>query len=321
MSRETAFQKFAGKSAPPPPRGSVQPPPRVEAAPAPNPQIQDPPQPKVETTEAGVSTPKTDELQSTRLAILAKKESAIQKERESFKKEREDWLKEKAEVDGIRKRANDFEETRKKDPIAALKQLGFSDTEIINAINGQEKAEPNAEEIAKRVAAEETQKIRDEIAKEKQELEKSTNERMIGNLKADISLNIKKQAEKYEFCAFEGKAAEDQAYSFIVQALKADPNDLISVDEALEMTETLYEERAKALQKLKKLQPQTPLPVEEPAPVGRSRAPISNVPQPEQIPQTRKIGTIPPPPSGRQETREEKKERLIRAIQTGGLSR
>ena len=310
MGREQAYQKFVGTSAPPKPTSMPVLPPKTESVNA-TPTATEPTTPSQEAT-----TPKT-ELDSSRIALLAKKEAALQKEREAFKKEREEWLtKEKAEADKVLARAKEFNELSEKDKIAALKMIGWSETDIFNAMAGAEKTEPTAEEIAAQVADKKLQEYKEEQAKLAAEAEKSNNEKLISNLKSDIASGIKSQADKFEFCAFEGKAAEAQAYEFMVEILK-ESGDLISVDEALEMTEALYEERAKALQKLKKLQPKVEEQPVPPSQQGRSRAPISNVPQPN----TKKVATIPPAPTDRRESRSEKRERLIQAIMTGGLAR
>lgn len=256
-----------------------------------------------------------DDLQSNRLAIFAKKEAAILKEREVLKKEREELQREKAEANAYKTKGQEFDELAKKDKIAALKMIGWSDTDIINAMAGTEKTEPDPIEAARKAAQEETAKIREELAKEKADLEKSTNLRLIKNLKTDISSQIKAQAEKFEYCAFQGAEAEEQAYHFIVENLKTN-GELLSVEDALDMAESYYEERDKAMAALKKRQPKTdesPIPIEAPSSVKQGIPPKSNTPASPTKPM------IPPTTVPRRETTQQKKERLIEALRRGGL--
>lgn len=314
MSRETAYQKFTGQQAPPAATSLDQVKERIQT----NAQ-----QPTQQTTEQATPSQTTTQLDSSRLALLAKKEAALQKEREALKKEREEWLnKDKAEADKVLARAKEFNELSQKDKIAALRLIGWSETDIFNALAGMEKTEPTAEEIAKRVAQEEAQKIRDELKQQAEDAEKTTNARLIENLRSDLSSEIKQNVDKYELSSFEGKDAENLAYEFIVETLK-ESGELLSPTEAMEMTEAFYEERNKARAKLKKLQPAQPETTQAPpSEQMRGRTPVSNVPQPEQQAKTvERTRVIPPPPAGRRESHAEKRERLIKAIQTGGLTR
>src|SRR5580658_1141547 len=101
------------------------------------------------TTQAGVaSTEVTETVDSRRLALFAKKEAQMQREREAFQKTQEEFKKQREQVDVVQKRAKEFDDLRDKDPIAALKLLGFSEADIFNFMAQGEKTEPSAEEIA-----------------------------------------------------------------------------------------------------------------------------------------------------------------------------
>lgn len=265
-------------------------------------------------------TPKPDELQSQRLAIFAKKESALQKERETLKKEREDWLKEKVIADQYKAKGLEFDELRKKDPIAAAKLIGFTETEIFNFLNG-EKTEPNPEDIARRVAQEEAQKVRDELKTQAEDAQKKRNDELISNLRTEIGQTITKEAEKYEYCAFEGAAAERLAYEFINENLLQN-NELLSVPDAIALAEEYYESRDKAMASLKKRQPKTdsaaeveipPKEVAKEVPRGtnQGKAPVSNA-KPKTL--TNDVGPSAAGianPITRKETPAEKRQRLI----------
>ena len=308
MSKASAFEKFVNQTNISPATAVIE-----EAAPT-------------ETDVTAVSPTdeqKNEELPSSRFAIIAKKEAAVLREREQLKKEREQLLKEKAEADHYRSRGKDFDETFKVDKIAAFKKLGFSDTDILNIFaeaEANKTAAESPEEVARKIAAEEAQKIRDELAKERADAEKEQNERLIGKLKTDISSLIKAESEKYEYCAFYSAEAEAQAYEIIVENLKTN-GELLSVDEALAITEELYEERDKAMSTLKKRQPKpAENPIEEPQQQARTRThvgqpPVSNVPQnAKPAVQQKPLQSLP-----RRETPEQKKQRLIAALRNGGL--
>lgn len=273
---------------------------------------------------------KKDNLDAGRLAIFAKKEAAIVREKEQLKLRWAEADKKEKEASEKIDRARKFEELRAKDPIEAMKFLGFTDTEIFNYMAGQEKKDPTPEEIARKTAQEETQKIRDEIAQEKKTLEETRNQRLIDNLKSDIGSKIKSDPEKYEYCAFEGVMAERQAYEFIVAVLK-ESNELISIDEALQMTESLYESRDKAMTGLKKRKPiiesTSEITVRNPEMSTMARrsqpgtAPTTNAaPRPKPT-LTNEVAPSTSPRMPRRESQDEKKERIIQAVLNGTLGK
>lgn len=290
--------------------------------------------PAAELTVGPVDPPPVapkDDLNASRLAIFAKKEAALHREREALKTERDSWQKEKEEAEGYRTKGKTFDDMRAKDPIAALKVLGFTDTEIMNFLAEGEKKEASPEDIARKIAQEEAQKIRDELKAQHEAGEKDQQEKAIARLKSDITSTIKTQADKFEYCSFEGPEAELQVYEIIVENLREN-GELLDVEQAFQMAEEYYEARDKAMAGLKKRQPIPATPAAEPdtlPPTGDTAArggrtgsaPTSNVPQPPQRPKTLTNAvaatagaTIP-----RRETPAEKRERLINALKTGNL--
>lgn len=277
-----------------------------------------------------------DEITAGRLAIIAKREAALQKEREQIKKDREQLLSEKEESDRYRQRGKQFDELWAKDKVAALKLIGASDTEIINIVAGEESAEETAEVAARRIAQEESQKIRDELATEKKTIAAERNAFLIEQLKTDITTKIKADAEKYEYIAAEGVEGELQVYAFIEEDLKAnkdDPNHkMLTVEEAAQLAEEYYEERDKAFDALKKrksrLSP-TPAAAESTSPAGAQAArgtsagapPTSNA-KPARAPTltnevTATGAAIANSRAVRRETESEKKARIIEKIKRG----
>lgn len=273
---------------------------------------------------------KPDELQSNRMAIFAKKESKLQQEREALKKERESYLKDKEESDAIRNRQKQFEETKQRDPIAALKLLGYSETEIFNGLAEQEQGakELSPVEAARQAASEEVQKIREELATEKATLEKERNDRLISNLKADIGSTIQKEADKFEYCNFEGESAHEQIYEIIVDELR-ETGKLLSPSEAAEIAEELYEARDKAMMGIKKRQPAGNKPEPEsavttpeaPSSVKQGIPPKANVASPAK-PRTltnQVTSTIASTAAKTRESSAAKRQRLEEALRRGSL--
>lgn len=277
-------------------------------------------------------TPKTDELQSQRLAILAKKEAALFKEREALKKKEEEIASSKTKYEEYVKRVTDFDELAKKDKIQALRMLGWSDADIINSLNQEESKGPSPEEIARKVAQEEAQKVRDELKRKDDNALKSRNDRLVKNLKTEIMTTIKSESEKYEYCNYEGAEAEALAYEFIVEDLKTNQNSaeipMLTIQQALQMAEEYYENKDKAMSGIKKRAPKpadsAPEPI-RPASTGNqpSRAPISNVPQKSKTLTNEVTATVAASSNliPKRETPSEKKERLIKALINGGLNR
>jgi|WetSurMetagenome_2_1015567.scaffolds.fasta_scaffold328232_2 hypothetical protein len=262
-----------------------------------------------------------DEISSQKFAIFAKKEAALQKEREQLKQERDQWLKDKEEMERWKKTAGEFDETRKKDPIAALKAIGITETEIVNFLNEQKGQEPTPEEIARKIAKEEAtteaQKIRDELKAQTEAQTKERNDKLITGLKSDISSLIKDNVEKYEYCAFEGPSAERQIYEIIVENLKTN-NELLSVEQATQIAEEYYEARDKQMSSLKKRQPVIVEPEKTTDVVRKEDAgkiPTSNA-RPKTLTNNVTATTAATAAINRRETPTEKKQRLIASLRS-----
>lgn len=258
---------------------------------------------------------------ASRLAIFAKKEAAILKDKEDIRRDREALAKEKEEAELYRKRGKEFDETFAKDKKAALRMLGLSDTDVINILADQEEPkEESVEEKARKIAAEETQKIRDELKKEREDADTKQNEALVTQLKTDLSSTIKANPDKYEYCAFEGAEAELQAYEIIVETLKESKGEeLLTVEQALDIAEEYYESRDKAMAQLKKRQPKVEETEVSPAKTATTaserRAPVSNTPAPKAPAVTNKLtATSTGAAIQRRETSSEKRERLIKQL-------
>lgn len=203
---------------------------------------------------------KPSELDSTRFAQLAKKEAALVRERELYKKERDAFKAEQAEVEKYRKAwemVKEIEAQQKTDPIAALKRAGFSETDLMNFLAQTEDTSTPEEKVVK-LAKKEIDNFKTEQAQEAERRAKEAadaqqveNDKAIAKFKLDIGSEIKKDLEKFEYCNYYGKQAEELIFETISAVLN-DDKEMISIDEAAKLVEDYYEEQDKAMNTLKK---------------------------------------------------------------------
>lgn len=278
-------------------------------------------------SEADVSTetaetPKVERpgLDSDRFAAFAKKEAKLQRERDEWKAQIQ---RERAEVDELKKKLQDpydkiqaFEALRAQDPIAALKKIGFSETDIFNFMAGAEKKEPTTAELAAQAAQEEIKKFREEQQAAASELQKQGDEKLVKDHKASIAKTIADNKETYEFVAFHGAAAQELVENYITEVLTAE-NVLISPKEAIEAIEKYYEDDYNEMKALKKLQPKADIAPEVKVEPARTRTvePPKAAPQPKTL--TNKVSATAAAAIPRKETSEQKRQRLMDRLRNG----
>lgn len=268
----------------------------------------------VESTNAATPAPepsKSEDLASSRFAAFAKKEQKLVHDREALQKERAEWEPKKVELEKFYNQAKTFEELRQKDPVAALKSVGFSDADIVNMMVDQVVTELTPEQKAAKAASDEIQKFKDEQAKEKLTAQQQRDQELIVKFKTEISDIIKKEADKLEYCAFYGEVAEDAVYRLVAMHLQR-TGEMISAEEAASEMEKFYEETDKAMAKLKKRQPAAP-PAPPAAPPTPPAAPPSRAASLTNRATATVASTVP-----RRETREEKRARLEQMLRNGG---
>lgn len=252
-----------------------------------------------------VTTPPAS-LDSERFAKLAEKEVRLNKDREALKAEKALSDAEKVKLADYKRQIDEFEELKKTDKIAALKKIGFSEEDIFNFLAGKEEPkEPTAAELARIAAQEELEKYKTEQRTEAQRVQEERDESAIKAYKSSISDVIKKDAEKFEYCTHYGPVAEDIIYETIL-GFMADDQELTPHDamkEAIEAVEKMYEEEDLKMSTLKKRQPKPAEPVkDEPLKAKvNERTPIK---RPDPAPQA----------TNTRETKDEKRERLMRKL-------
>ena len=254
-----------------------------------------------------------DILQSTRFAQLSKKESELVRQREAFKTEQAAFIAERDRQNSIGKKWQDLEDLKSKDPVAAMKAAGFTDTDLVNFFAAQEDTRTPAEQAQQATQAE-LKKWEDARAAEAKEAQSKSYAQTLTQFKQNISATIAADPVKYEFCAYNGPIAEDLIYETVAAVLESDKV-IISTKEAAEMVETYYEEQYNSLKALKKVQPKQEV-VEEKVEPQRTRTlqakPEEARPASKSI-TSRHTATVASTIQ-RKETASEKRERLIRTL-------
>lgn len=255
-------------------------------------------------------------LDSDRFAVLAKKEAKVQREREALAKEKQEIDELKAKLKDPYDKIQAFEALKAKDPIAALKEIGFTETDIFNFMAGAEKKEPTTAELAAAAAKEEINRFKEEQTSAAKELQRTRDEKIVKDHKANVAKTIEDNKETYEYVAFHGPVAQELVENVILEVLEKEGK-LIPTKEALELVEGWYEENDKAMSSLKKRQPK----VEE-VPVKVEPARTRTVEAPKSQPQktlTNRVSATAASSIPRSESREQKKQRLMDALRSGAI--
>jgi len=264
---------------------------------------------------APVVTTEEPQLESTRFSHLAKKEAALQKDREAYKKDQAEIASEKEKLKSVQTQINDFLAMKDKDPVAAIKLLGFSETDLFNFIAAQED-NSTPEERAAKAAQAEIKKFTDAQEAEKSSAQKERDARAIADFKKGIGDTMTANAEAFEYCNYKGPEAIELALETVTEVLteelKVNPEaQPISAKDALEMVEKYYEQEDQGMNSLKKRQPKEPL-VEQPKKEEPLKPQVSPRPLAKPTLSNKTGATIASTVAApKNETREQKRDRLI----------
>lgn len=263
-------------------------------------------------TPAATPEPVKPSTNDERLAHFAKKEAALQKERETIKAEKASMAAERAKYEDVGKKYKEFETMKEKDPIAAMRHAGFTDTDIFNFyVKAQEdqKLKETPEGKATAAALAEVQKLKDEL-KTKEDTQKAAQDAAtIRRFQGKISNTVTTNKEKYEYCNYYGAEAEQLIFATVEEVLK-DTGEVLSPQEASDMVEKFYEDRDKSMGSIKKRS----------GPVSAAPEPVAPEPaKPMSKTLTNKVAPTVASSAPKKETQTEKRERLIKQIQEGGL--
>jgi hypothetical protein len=208
-------------------------------------------------------------MQSTVFAKLAAKEAKLVKEREEFKAQQEQLLAEREDVKKVMDMVKEFEQLKNTDRLAALKKLGFSDTDLFEAMAAVEPKEESVEDKAAKIAQAKIEEYAKTQAEKQAEAEKARNDEIINRYKADISKTYADNKEKYQLSNFYGEAATELAYQLVLEISDKEKK-VISAQEAADLVENYYEEHYKQLHALKTPKTPEPAPVVPEAPKSRT---------------------------------------------------
>ena len=230
-----------------------------------------PTQPVVATPAAPAADPAAA---NTVPANLAKKEADIVRQRNEFKKEQAALAEQKKKYDDVVTKYQEFNELKAKDPIAALRQVGFTETEIFNYLAQAKEPELTPEQkavaAAEAAASAKIKEFQDSQAEKDKTEAAARDQKTLVEFKGQISNVIKTNVDKFEYCAHEGAAAEALIYETVLQSVaQSGGKEYLSPEEAAQMVEEYYEERDKAMSGLKKRQPAPA--AAAPAPTGPTR--------------------------------------------------
>lgn len=267
--------------------------------------------PTIAQEPVSIPAPAQTDSSSSRINQLLKKESELQRQRELTKQERATLASEKAQWSDLQKTLSEFKEMKSKDPVAALKLAGFSEADLIAFANS---AADNStpEQKAARAAQAEIQKFKDEQADTAKKATDTRNGQVLQQFRQDIAKTINTNAEKYEYCNYNGPLAAELIYD-TVAAVLADSGEVISIAEAADLVETYYEDTDKAMASLKKRNPSKLVaPITEPtlAVEPPRRGSTANTLSSKTIATSAPLASAVP----KKETSTEKRERLIRKL-------
>jgi Holliday junction resolvasome RuvABC DNA-binding subunit len=271
---------------------------------------------KIEEAPTSDAPAPAKELESDRIALVAKKEAKLVARDLELKKRAAEFEEKEAKLKDYMQRIEAFEAKRKENPVEALKDIGFTDTEIFNYLAAQEKKEPTPAEVAQKAAADEITKFKEEQKEIASKAEKERQQALVTEYTNKIGSAIKANPEKYEYANYYGKVAEELALEFATECAKQG-QDLPTPEEVAQAVEEYYEEQDKAMSALKKRQPKVePKPVVE-GKVGPERTRTVTPPQQQSKTLTNKVSATAASTISRRETHEQKKARLIEAVKNG----
>lgn len=271
--------------------------------------------------------PQPPALPSSQFSQVAKKEAEIVRERQALKAERDAIAAERAKYEPIAQKYSDFLKQKETDPVAAMKMMGFSETDIFNYMAAQQPEEVSPEQRAAQAAeAAAEAKIKEFEETQKQRAlreQKESDDAVVRSYRNDVSKVIAGNPEKFEFCNFVGPEAEDLIYETVLACVaKSDGKDVPTAEEAAQMVEDYYEERDRAMNGLKKRQPKEE-PVAVPQTPKNTRVRTLSSAQ-DQLRPGRTLGTNATAsvaalkPAVTHETFAQKRERLIEKLRNGG---
>lgn len=172
--------------------------------------------------------PEPTTLESDRFARLSQREAKLQQEREQIKREREEARQDRERALAVKQQYDKFQELKKIDPIAAFKELGFTETDFVNWAAEQNKEvtpEEKMAQVAQKTAAEQLEAYKKEQAEAQAKLQYEKDMSAVNGYKQSLAKMIQDNAEKYPGTHFQGEAGAAMVYDSVLQYIKENPND------------------------------------------------------------------------------------------------
>lgn len=260
-------------------------------------------------TPAPAPTPESNPELTARFTQLSKKEQALFRDREAFKKERADLQEKMKGIEGVNTKIQEFEKLKSQNAIEAIKYLGFSETDIFNALAGA--PDPTPEQKTQALVQAELKKYQDQQAETQQKIQAEADTKTITKFKEKILSTIETAGEQYQFLNFYGPSAREQVFELIEADFK-ETGKVMPLQEALDTVEEYYENTARDMMtKVKKLTPGQ-------AAVAEAEAKKPDAPlKPEVSPRPFK----PKDQGAFRENHEAKKARLVALLRQTGLKK
>src|SRR5450631_3935233 len=98
------------------------------------------------TTPPAAPTQAPQTVNSSAFSQLAKKETELVRQRQELKREQQALAAEKERLAGPAKQYQEYQDAKTKDPVAAMKMLGFSEQDIFNYMAQNEPVELTPEQ-------------------------------------------------------------------------------------------------------------------------------------------------------------------------------
>jgi hypothetical protein len=237
-----------------------------------NPSLITPDMPKQEPTPTAVEAPRAEpaNLESDRFARLSQREARLQQEREQLKAEKE-------KLRSVNEQVQRFQELKTKDPIAAFKELGFTETDFVNWAAEQNKEltpEEKMAQVAEKTANEKLEAYKKEQQSAQLKMQQERDNVAVTGYKQNLAKMIAENAEKYPGLAFQGDAGAALVYEGVLESIRNNPNekdDPVTIareiaeiyedyqaEEFLEMAKLpKYQDKLKAMLSPEPLKPQT----------------------------------------------------------------
>lgn len=190
------------------------------------------------------------------IAKQAKKDAELYKREKEYKEKVAAHEEKIKKADEILKRIEAFEAKKKENPVAALGDIGFTETDILNWLAATDKKYPSPEDVARSAANEEIKKFKDEQARLQAETQAGHEKAVLGKYYAQVETTFKSDKDKFEFSNYKLDQAKKDAAWVATEAVK-DGGEPLDPKDVAEIVEAMYEGEWESMKALKKVKGKT----------------------------------------------------------------